>query len=411
MDHVQTLSFREFLKDIQLVITSPLRRFALIQERGASWGSWLLLLVPSYLAFFYVGALYFAHEPFPGYAFLPPVLTAVVAVYLKIFSIHIWAHVFQRRQPPGTPLGTFSGLLRVFGYTQVPALMAILLAATMFLTLPQEIGRLMIQFKAVGISIMVAIAIALFVWSLILVVLAMRTVYRIRDIHIVISYILGSILMSVPAFGTMWVVATPHINFAYVQPVFSSRILRFFSADPTSSISQNTKISIHVDRLAYRLRDPVRFELVAFTSAVPNPSETGGKGGIYAGSSTGVQASIHWEDGTTVVGRLVGLPGDTVELAAGNLRINGQLWDEPYLLPENRSSLTMAFKTLQPSEYLVLPEDRNLIPSMKDDLLVMRDRLIGRWMVSRYPLGWLTFRPSVFLHARPVTPDNSSVEK
>jgi len=399
MRHSEKLSFGEVLRDIQLVITSPTRRFALIQERGALWGSLVLLLIPAYLAFHYVGGIYFAREPFPGYYLIPPLFAAIAATLLKLGAIHICTRLFKKKPQDGPARGRFTDLVVVFGYTGVPAILAIMLATAIFLLMPQEIGRLMMQVKAVGISIMVAVAIALFIWNLILVVLALRTVYSMRDIQIVAAFILGTVLMSIPAFGTFWVIATPHVDFVCMQPILSNRILRFFTIDPTSNISTNTKISIHVDRLAYRLRDPEHFELVVFSVARRKRQENAGQGSILVGTDAGMSA--RWEDGDYMVGRIVGLPGDAVELVNGNLRINGQSWDERYLVPEYRSNASLPSKTLGPAEYFILPENRTLIAELKQELVVKRDRILGREMLNKWPLGWWAFRPTVFLHPQP----------
>ena len=91
-----------------------------------------------------------------------------------------------------------------------------------------------------------------------------------------------------------------------------------------------------------------------------------------------------------LVGRIVGLPGDAVEIVGGELRINGQAWDEPYIAAEYRSSASLPATTLGPSEYLVLPENRRLIAQMKDELVVPRDtdsgatasQPLAAWMVG-----------------------------
>jgi len=402
MRHSEKLSFGEFLRDIQLVITSPGRRFALIQERGALWGSLVLLLLPAYLAFHYVGGLYFAREPFPGYYFIPPIFAAIAATLLKLGAIHVSTRFFKKKVQDGQARGRFTDLIVVFGYTGVPSILAILLATTIFLLIPQEVGRLMWQVKAVGISIMVAVAIALFVWNLILIVLALRTVYPIRDIQIVGAFILGTVLMSIPALGTLWVVAMPHIDFVCMQPILSNRILRFFTIDPTSNISPNTKISVHVDKLAYRLREPERFELVVFSVAHLKRQEKAGQGSVLVGTDAGMAASVQWQDGDYVAGRIVGLPGDTVELINGSLRIDGQSWDERYLVPEYRSNASLPMKTLGPGEYYVLPENRTLLADLQQELVVRRDQILGREMLGKWPLGWWAFRPTVFLRPQPL---------
>jgi len=58
-------------------------------------------------------------------------------------------------------------------------------------------------------------------------------------------------------------------------------------------------------------------------------------------------------------------------------------------------------KTLGPSEYLILPENRQLIAGMKDELIVPGARILGRQIINRWPLGWWSLNPAVFLEARP----------
>jgi hypothetical protein len=397
MGNGKKLTFLEFLSDIRLVVTSPARRFALIRERGVGWGSLVLLLVPMYFGFHYMGGVYYDRDPFPGYSFIPPLVAAAAAVFLKLFFIHIIARMFRPRGSAERGQGTFSGLVVVFGYTGVPGLLVLLLALIIFLIVPQEMGYLMRNFKAVTLSIMVSLGIAFFVWNLILVVLALRTVYPIRDFKIVISFLLGSVLMTVPAFSTFWIVAPARIDLQYVQPILAQKILRLIASDPTTTLSPNTEVEVHVDRLAYQLRPPNRFELVTFSPRLPQSQPTGRRGGILFGSNS----IFSWDAEGCLVGRIVGLPEDAVEIVGGGLRINGQGWDEPYIAPEYRSSTSLPLKTLGPSEYLILPENRQLIAGMKDEWVVPRERILGRQILNRWPLGWWGLNPAVFLQAQP----------
>jgi hypothetical protein len=393
------LSGGDFLRDIRLVVTSPAHRFAVIRERGASWGSLLLLIAPTYLGLSYVSGVYFARDPFPGYSLIPPMIVAVAAVYLKLYLIHNSARILQgrRRTEPGH--GSFSDLRVVFGYTGVPSILAILLAAALFLLIPEEMGYAIANFRAISISIMVALGLALFIWNLILVVLALRTVYPMRDLKLLAAFILGSVLVALPAICTMWVVAPADVNIAYVQPIVSEKLLRFLASEPTSATSSTTKVSIHVDKLTYHLRTPERFEIVAFLPKYPKPKESGQGATVTFGS----RSMIWWGGGDLAVGRIVGLPGDKVELVKGNLRINGQAWDERYLAPEYSSVVSLPLISLGPSEYLVLPENRHLIGEMKDELVVDQDQICGREIIDKWPLGWWVFRPTVFLQAQPAS--------
>ena len=397
MNNGGKLGFLEFLTDIQLVLTSPARRFALIRERGAAWGSLVLLVVPLYFGFTYMGGVYFDRDPFPGYSFVPPLVAAAVAVFLKLFFIHVIARMFRPREFPEQGRGTLSDLFVVFGYTGVPGLLVLLLALAIFLVVPEQAGYLIRNFKTLTLSVMVSLGIVFFIWNLILVILALRTVYRIGDFRVVIPYLLGSALMIVPAYASLYIVAPARIDVQYVQPVVAHRILRFLASDPTSGLSSNTKVEIHVDRLGYKLRSPQRFELVIVSPRLPQNQAEKRRDGIVFGS----KSMFSWTEEGCLVGRIVGLPGDVVEIAGEGLRINGQAWDEPYIAPEYRSGASLPMITLGPAEYLILPENRQLIDGMRDEWVVPRDRILGRLPRNRWPLGWWGLNPAVFLEARP----------
>jgi hypothetical protein len=123
---------------------------------------------------------------------------------------------------------------------------------------------------------------------------------------------------------------------------------------------------------------------------------------MIVGAEAGVQAGVSLENGENLVGRLIGLPGDAVEVINGTPRINGQAWDEPYLPPDFQSHISLPLIKLQSSEYFILPEDRHLIEELKDELVVVRNRIRGREILSRWPLGWWLFRPTAFLSPQPI---------
>ena len=140
MGRGEKLSFVDFMRDIRYVVTSPARRFAVIQERGSAWGSMLLLIIPSYFAFYYFGGVLFKRDPFPGYSFIPPLALAVVVVYLKLYLIHWVARRFLGKGSSEPDRGIFPQLKTVFGYTGVPSLLAALLAVALFIMMPEGLG-------------------------------------------------------------------------------------------------------------------------------------------------------------------------------------------------------------------------------------------------------------------------------
>ncbi len=398
MDLSKGLSPAEFFRDIRFVVTEPARRFAVIRERGAALGSLILLIIPTYLGLYYVGGIFFRRDPFPGYSFIPPFFVAVAVVFTKLYLIHLMARLLMGKKISPEGAGSFSGLVVVFGYTSVPVILALLLAIFIFYWMPGEMGYLMHNFRPVGISLMVGVSISLFVWNLILVVLALRTVYFLRDLKIVAAFILGSVLMILPAAATLWIVIPVKVDFVYEEPIVAGRIARFMAADPTSSVSATTKIAVHVDRLVYRLRAPERSELVVYQRARDRASETPRRGGLIIGP----QSIFKWDGGDYIVGRIIALPGESFEFKGGVPYIDGQAWDEPYIAPEFRSEFSLPLQALAPMQYLVLPENRHLVEDLIQELVVDHSRIAGRQITARWPLGWWSLNPSVFHEAHPV---------
>ncbi len=81
--------------------------------------------------------------------------------------------------------------------------------------------------------------------------------------------------------------------------------------------------------------------------------------------------------------RIVGLPGEQVEVKGGSVYVNGQALVEPYLL--QRPAYTYPPTTLPPREYFVLGDNRN----NSDDSHVWnglpRKDIIGKAWVSYWP--------------------------
>ena len=60
----------------------------------------------------------------------------------------------------------------------------------------------------------------------------------------------------------------------------------------------------------------------------------------------------------TFVMRIVGLPGERIELRMGTIAINGRAIDENYVERRNRSSDTWGLQTIREGEYFVMGDNR-----------------------------------------------------
>jgi len=64
------------------------------------------------------------------------------------------------------------------------------------------------------------------------------------------------------------------------------------------------------------------------------------------------------DESKSFVERIVGLPGDRIEMRQGVVMLNGTLLDEPYVAPENRSTESWGPVTVPADEYFVMGDNR-----------------------------------------------------
>jgi signal peptidase I len=87
--------------------------------------------------------------------------------------------------------------------------------------------------------------------------------------------------------------------------------------------------------------------------------------------------------------RVIGLPGDTVEIKDEAVYVNGIKLDEPYLAAE--PTYFMAKITVPPDEYFVLGDNRNHSNDSHNGWFVARDEIRGKaWLSSWPPSLWGT---------------------
>jgi signal peptidase I len=385
------LGLREFFADLKMVLISPSERFAVIQERGAIWGSLFLLAIPYYFAFEWLGGVFFDSSPFPGYAFLIPAVVAILLALLRMAMIHLVALGLRGKRRHLALKGAYRSLLVVFGYSTVPGILALVVGFLLFFLMPIHANTLLRDYRGVTISIIIAAGIALFVWQLILAVLALRTIYSIGDGRLILSLLLGSILAGIGSTLLSAASVTIETDYRYLQPMLSERMMRFVTASPFESFAADSKTRVGLDNLAYRFKAPRRFDVVAY-STLEEASPDSHHGRILFWKPA-------WAGRVQAVGRIVGLPGDTVEMVDGQLKINGQPQAEPYLAPESRSNQSLPMLHLGDSEYAIFPENRNLLKPPESDYRVERIRISGRLILNKWPFGWCFFKPNVFLKA------------
>lgn len=124
------------------------------------------------------------------------------------------------------------------------------------------------------------------------------------------------------------------------------------------------KDQLIVDKMTYRFRDPKRYDIVVFP--------------------------YQYQDNTYYIKRIIGLPGETVQILSGMVYIDGMRLDEHYgnEIMEN-PGIAEEPLTLGENEYFVLGDNRNNSSDSRasDVGLIHRKDLIGRAWIRVWPLS------------------------
>jgi signal peptidase I len=124
------------------------------------------------------------------------------------------------------------------------------------------------------------------------------------------------------------------------------------------------------NRFVWHFTDPKRGDAVVF-EAPPEAADHCGQAGTY-------------------VKRLIGLPGETISAAGGEVFINGEPLDEAYLSPDTPTS-EFGPTTLGPDEYWMLGDNREMSCDSRRWGAVSRNRMIGPVFLTYWPLARVGF--------------------
>jgi len=119
-----------------------------------------------------------------------------------------------------------------------------------------------------------------------------------------------------------------------------------------------------VDELSFRFRDPQRGEVVVFRYP-KNISQR-------------------------FIKRIIGLPGDKIEVKAGSIMVNDQVLDESKYLPSGVQTPGNIQTSLNENEYFVLGDNRISSFDSRQWGLLPRKNIIGRVLIRAWPITTLT---------------------
>ena len=153
--------------------------------------------------------------------------------------------------------------------------------------------------------------------------------------------------------------------FLLLQTVIQTRDVIGRSMEPTLYDGER----LIIDRVSYRLHEPERGDIVIFHP--PNNPQT-----VY-------------------IKRIIGLPGDVVEVMDGAVYVNGQELDEPYI--KDKPKYTLAATEIPAEEYFVLGDNRTNSNDSHNGWTVAEESIIGKaWVVIWPPDEWPVFAASTY---------------
>ncbi len=84
--------------------------------------------------------------------------------------------------------------------------------------------------------------------------------------------------------------------------------------------------------------------------------------------------------------RVIGIPGDTIEIDDGRVIVNNKPIAEPYVAEDNRDQIPMARKTVPPDQFFVLGDHRSSSNDSRSWGWVPRQNIYGKAVFVYWPL-------------------------
>ncbi len=136
-----------------------------------------------------------------------------------------------------------------------------------------------------------------------------------------------------------------------------------------------------IEKISYRFNDPQRGDVVVF-------------------QPTDILRQQNYKD--AFIKRVIGIPGDTVQVSSGHVYVNGQMLEEQYI--EEAPEYDYGPVTVPDDHYLVLGDNRNNSYDSHFWGFVPREKLVGKAFVRFWPfnrVGTLSEKPDYINESEP----------
>ena len=158
----------------------------------------------------------------------------------------------------------------------------------------------------------------------------------------------------------VYLVAVVALTFLFVQYVGQRTHVNGDSMNATLEDGDN----LIVDKISYRFTDPDRFDIIVFP--------------------------YRYQEKTYYIKRIIGMPGETVQVKDGEIYIDGEVLEETYGKEVMKyAGVASDPITLGEDEYFVLGDNRNNSSDSRDPSVgnIEKDQIIGKAFIRIWPLN------------------------
>ncbi len=148
------------------------------------------------------------------------------------------------------------------------------------------------------------------------------------------------------------------LSFGIRTFIAEARYIPSSSMEPTLQINDR----LIIEKMTYRFNEPKRGDVIVF-------------------NATDALKAQNFNE--AFIKRIIGLPGDTVEVKRGEVRVNGKLLREFYI--KEKPNYNYGPVTVPEDNYLVLGDNRNNSYDSHYWGFVPKDKIIGRAFVRFWP--------------------------
>ena len=166
---------------------------------------------------------------------------------------------------------------------------------------------------------------------------------------------------------------------------------------PSGSMLEQLQINdrVVVSKLSYLFHEPRRGDIVVFDSPHKGFGNQGNGGNIITKAIRKIGTGIGIIQPSTeeYIKRVIGLPGETVDVKDGLVFVNGRPLSEPYLKP-GTLTLTNGYKfpvTIPPDHLWVMGDNRTGSSDSRSFGPIPKGDVVGRTILKVWPLGDASF--------------------